>query len=45
MQFSEAYDGWESGRLTQREAASLPGVCDRTFRRYLARTRRWEWTG
>jgi len=37
MRFEEAYGGWESGRLTQAEAASLLGVCERTFRRYLAR--------
>lgn len=37
MRFEEAYGGWQSGRLTQGEAASLLGVCERTFRRYLAR--------
>jgi len=37
MRFEEAYDGWDSGRLTQSEAASLLGVCERTFRRYLSR--------
>jgi transposase len=37
MRFEEAHDGWQSGRLTQAEAASLLGVCERTFRRYLAR--------
>jgi len=37
MRFEEAYGGWDSGRLTQGEAASLLGVCERTFRRYLAR--------
>ena len=37
MRFEEAYGGWQSGRLTQAEAASLLGVCERTFRRYLAR--------
>lgn len=37
MRFEEAYGGWDSGRLTQAEAASLLGVCERTFRRYLAR--------
>lgn len=35
MRFEQAYDGWRSGRLTQAEAASLLGVCERTFRRYL----------
>ena len=37
MRFEEAYGGWQSGRLTQGEAASLLGVCERTFRRHLAR--------
>jgi transposase len=37
MRFEAAYDGWETGCLTQEEAASLLGVCDRTFRRYLLR--------
>ncbi len=37
MQFEEAYGGWTRGCLTQREAASLLGVCNRTFRRYLGR--------
>ncbi len=27
MRFEEAYGGWETGRLTQAEAASLLGVC------------------
>ncbi|MDR0218267.1 MAG: ISNCY family transposase [Enterobacteriaceae bacterium] len=37
MRFEEAYGGWDSGRLTQAEAARLLGVCERTFRRYMAR--------
>jgi transposase len=37
MRFEEAYDGWESGKLSQEEAARLLGVCERTFRRYLNR--------
>jgi len=37
MRFEEAYGGWKRGRMTQEEAALLLGVCDRTFRRYLAR--------
>ncbi len=37
MRFEEAYVGWEAGRLTQVEAASLLGVSERTFRRYLSR--------
>ena len=35
MRFVEAYDGWNTGRLTQAEAARLLGVCERSFRRYL----------
>jgi len=34
MRFEEAYEGWQAGRLTQGEAASLLGVHERTFRRY-----------
>lgn len=37
MRFEEAYEGWEKGRITQGEAASLLGICERTFRRYLVR--------
>mgnify|MGYP001297429309 CR=1 FL=1 len=43
MKFEESYGGWQQGRLTQAEAeaeaeaASLLGVSDRTFRRYLHR--------
>ena len=37
MRFEEAYEGWHAKRLTQAEAASLLGVCERTFRRYLCR--------
>jgi len=37
MRFEEAYGGWQNGRLTQEEAASLLGVCARTFRRYIDR--------
>ena len=37
MRFEEAYGGWEAGRLTQVEAASLLGVCERTCRQYLSR--------
>lgn len=37
MRFEEAYGGWQHGRLTQAEAASLLGVSERTFRRYLCR--------
>lgn len=37
MRFKKAYDGWQSGQLTQEEATRLLGVRERTFRRYLAR--------
>ena len=37
MRFEEAYEGWDSGKLSQEEAARLLGVCERTFRRYLNR--------
>lgn len=37
MRFEEAYDGWNRGRLTQAEAAQILGMCERSFRRYLAR--------
>jgi transposase len=37
MRFEEAYDGWQSNRLTQEEAAQILGVSDRTFRRYMER--------
>jgi transposase len=37
MRFEEAYGAWTERRLTQEEAASLLGVCERTFRRYIDR--------
>jgi transposase len=37
MRFEEAYEGWNTGRLTQAEAAQILGVCDRSFRRYVGR--------
>jgi len=37
MRFEEAYEGWNAGRLTQAEGAQLLGMCERSFRRYLAR--------
>ena len=37
MRFEEAYGAWTQRRLTQEEAASLLGVCARTFRRYIDR--------
>jgi len=37
MRFEEAYEGYQAKRLTQDEAASLLGVCSRSFRRYMNR--------
>lgn len=37
MRFEEAYEGWNKGWLTQAEAAQILGMCERSFRRYLAR--------
>lgn len=37
MRFEEVYGGWQAGRLPQGEAVGLLGVCERTFRRHLAR--------
>jgi transposase len=37
MRFEEAFFGWQERRLTQGEAASLLGVCERTFRRHVNR--------
>jgi hypothetical protein len=37
MRFGEAYEGWNSGRLTQAQAGLLLGMCERGFRRYLLR--------
>lgn len=37
MRFEEAYGGWQGGRLTQEEAARLPGICGRSFRLYIDR--------
>lgn len=37
MRWDEAYDGWQTGRLNQEEAAQLLGVCARSFRRYVDR--------
>jgi hypothetical protein len=36
MRFEEAYERWNVGRLTQAEAADLLGMCERSFRRYVA---------
>jgi len=35
--FEEALADWQSSRLSQSEAALLLGVCERTFRRQIAR--------
>ena len=40
MIFEEAYDGFQKKRLSQEEAASLLGVCSRSFRRYIHRYER-----
>jgi hypothetical protein len=37
MKFIEVYDEWNAGRLTQAEAGQILGMCERSFRRYLAR--------
>lgn len=37
MRFEEAYSCWTEGRLSQKEAASLLGISDRTLRRYIDR--------
>ena len=37
MRFEETYEGWQEGRLTQADAGRLLGVCERTFRRQIAR--------
>jgi len=36
MRFEEAYEGWQKKHFTQEEAARLLGVCERSFRRYIA---------
>jgi len=45
MRFKEAYEGWHAGELTQVEAARLLGMCDRSFRRYLARYEEFDLDG
>ena len=37
MKFEELCDRRQDRRLTQEQAAQLPGVCGRTFRRYIDR--------
>lgn len=34
MKFTEVYEWWSESKVTQAEAASLLGMCERTFRRY-----------
>ena len=38
-EFLAVYEEWSSGRLTQAMASARLGVCDRTFRRYVAQFR------
>jgi hypothetical protein len=45
MRFKEAYEGWHAGELTQVEAARLLGMCERSFRRYLARYEEFDMQG
>jgi transposase InsO family protein len=37
MRFLQTYEEWETGRLTQAEAAQILGICERTFRRQLVK--------
>ena len=37
MRFEEAYAGYQGKRLSQTEAATLLGICDRSFRWYMSR--------
>lgn len=37
MRFEQVYEDWQDRRLSQSEAAQILGVCDRSFRRYVAR--------
>lgn len=37
MRFTQAYQGWDSGRLTQCEAALILGMSERNFRRHIDR--------
>ncbi len=45
MRFKEAYEGWHARELTQIEAARLLGMCERSFRRYLARYEEFDLQG
>lgn len=40
IRFIDTYDRWTEKRLTQAEAASLLGMCERTFRRYCRKRER-----
>ncbi len=37
MRFIQTYEDWETGRLTQSEAAQILGICERTFRRQIVK--------
>lgn len=37
MRFLQTYEEWETGRLSQAEAAQILGICERTFRRQLVK--------
>lgn len=37
IRFEEEYEGWQTRRLTQEEAAQLLGAHEQTFRRYIDR--------
>lgn len=37
MKFIQTHEDWSAGRLTQYEAAQILGICERTFRRQLAK--------
>ena len=37
MRFTETYEGWEEGRLTQTQAALILGMSERNFRRHIQR--------
>lgn len=37
MRLEEAYERWNAGRLTHAAAAQVPGMCERSFRRYVRR--------
>ena len=38
MRFEEAYEGWNTGRLAQAEAARVLEMCECGFRRYLSKS-------